>query len=131
MFTKHFYDFNSTAKPYNEIIGNYYVNSFLVGSTMCFAVLSLSQLFHSFNMKSKKPFLLSHPFENKFLILSFLGCFSLLAIIFSVPSVSSVFGCCSLNKIQCYIVCLLSISTIIFVDLKKLLSKILFIGSPP
>lgn len=105
------------------LIGKYHFDSFIIGSTMCFAVLSISQLFHAFNMKSEKPFLLSPPFSNKFLIFSFFICLMLLCLVITIPSVANIFGCCILNKTQWYIVLGLSFSTILFVDIKKLIFK--------
>ncbi|HPE95798.1 MAG TPA: cation-translocating P-type ATPase, partial [Bacillota bacterium] len=57
----------------------YSLYGYTVGSTMSFAVLSLSQLFHAFNMKSRRVMILSRPFENIYLIASFLICSVLLA----------------------------------------------------
>lgn len=101
------------------LIGITYFNSQIIGSSMCFAVLSLSQLFHSFNMKSDKPFILSSPFGNIFLVLSFLVCSGLLCLVLMIPSISNIFGCCILDLKQWSIVLALSVSTIIFVDIKK------------
>lgn len=106
-----------------NLIGKYRFNSESIGSTMCFAVLSLAQLFHSFNMKSSKPFLISKPFGNIYLILSFIICSILLSLVITIPYFTRIFGCCHLGLNEWIIVLLLSVSTIVFVDITKLLFK--------
>ena len=46
--------------------------SLTLGRTMCFCVLALSQLFHSFNMRSSQSLFTINPFDNICLSLSFI-----------------------------------------------------------
>lgn len=55
-------------------LGSLALTAYLIGgSTMCFAVLSLSQLVHSFNLRSHHSLLETGLFGNKKLVLSFLS----------------------------------------------------------
>ena len=106
-----------------HLIGKYKFGSDILGSTMCFAVLSLGQLFHSFNMKSSKTFLASNPFGNIYLLLSFFICSILLSLVITVPYFAELFGCCQLELNHWIIVTLLSISMIVFVDINKIIFR--------
>ena len=68
------------------IIGNRF---FHVGNTMAFAVLSLSQLFHSFNMRSERSLFSIGIFSNRKLFFSFLFCSALQIVVISVPALAS------------------------------------------
>ncbi len=105
------------------IIGKTHYSSDVVGSTMCFAVLSLTQLFHSFNMRSSKTFFASKPFSNTFLLFSLIICSALLSLVITIPTVSKVFGCCQLNIEQWGLVIIISASIIGFVDIIKILTN--------
>lgn len=89
-----------------------------VGRTMAFAVLSISQLVHAFNMKSEKS-VLRGLLSNKFLNLSFVVGFLLEAAVISIPSVAVLFSAVPLNPLQWLIVLLLSAMPIVIVELQK------------
>jgi Ca2+-transporting ATPase len=76
-----------------------------LGRTMCFCVLGLSQLFHSFNMRSHTSLFSIGIFSNKKLNLSFLLCFALQAVVISVPAFASVFQVIPLSVKQ-WLLCL-------------------------
>ncbi|MDF2473248.1 MAG: hypothetical protein K0R21_1030 [Anaerocolumna sp.] len=90
-----------------------------IGRTMAFAVLSLSQLFHSFNMRSEHSLTKIGFFSNIKLILSFLFCGFLQVVVISVESLASVFKVVPLNLAQWSVVLVLSFLPIVIVELQK------------
>jgi Ca2+-transporting ATPase len=91
----------------------------LGGRTMAFAVLSLSQLFHAFNMRSEHSIFKIGWFSNKKMVLSFLVCALLQVAVISIDALTKVFKVTPLTPIQWGIVFLLSIVPIIVVELQK------------
>ncbi len=90
-----------------------------VGRTMAFAVLSLSQLFHSFNMRSEHSLSEIGLFGNRKLVLSFCICAFLQIAVITIPILSRVFEVVPLNLRQWAITLCLSFAPIIFVELQK------------
>lgn len=103
---------------YDSLGGNFIAKP-EVGRTMCFAVLSLSQLFHAFNMRSDHSIFHIGWFTNKKLILSFLVCTFLQIIVISYPPLASIFKVVPLHSTQWGIVFFLSILPILIVELQK------------
>lgn len=97
-------------------------NSHVIGRTMCFATLSISQLIHAFNVRTEKSLFKVGIFENMYLIYSFiLGLILQLSVII-VPKLNEFFKVCNLNFVQWIIVSILCISPIVIVELEKKLS---------
>ena len=94
-----------------------------IGRTMAFTVLSLSQIVHSFNVRSQESIFKTGVFGNPKMILSFIACFILQISVVSIESISTVFKTAQLNDIQWIIVLLLSFSPILLVEIEKLISK--------
>lgn len=90
-----------------------------VGRTMAFAVLSLSQLFHSFNMRSDRSLSEIGLFSNRNLVISFLICTLLQVSVIMFTPIAKVFQVVSLNTRQWLITLLLSFMPIIIVELQK------------
>ncbi len=90
-----------------------------VGRTMAFAVLSLSQLFHSFNMRSSHSLAEIGLFTNRKLVYSFLICSALQIIVITIPPLAAIFQVVPLTVRQWAIVLLLSIMPIVVVELQK------------
>lgn len=90
-----------------------------VGRTMAFAVLSLSQLFHSFNMRSEYSLSDIGLFSNKKLVLSFIICCVMQVTVISLPPLAKVFQVVPLTSRQWATVLLLSFIPIIIVELQK------------
>lgn len=99
-------------------------SSLILGRTMCFGVLSLSQLFHSFNMKSQ-DYSLFHTklFNNPTLILSFFTCQALLIAVMTIPFLTNIFQVTPLSFPQWSLVFSLSFFPIVFVELQKKMSS--------
>lgn len=90
-----------------------------IGRTMAFAVLSLSQLFHSFNMRSEHSLTKIGFFSNMQLILSFIVCSFLQIIVISFEPLAAIFKVVPLNAAQWSVVLVLSFMPIVVVELQK------------
>ncbi|HWT74577.1 MAG TPA: calcium-translocating P-type ATPase, PMCA-type [Mobilitalea sp.] len=90
-----------------------------VGRTMAFAVLSLSQLFHSFNMRSDYSLSEIGIFSNKQLVYSFIICTFLQMSVIMIPPLAKVFQVVPLSFRQWAITLFLSFVPIIVVELQK------------
>lgn len=75
-------------------------NSFLAGRTMCFAVLSVSQLFHSFDLRSEKSVFSRGLPKNPFIFVSFAVCFALQSSVILIPKAASLFGVAMLSPTE-------------------------------
>lgn len=104
------------------LLGYFYLpnHNLLLGQTMCFAVLSLSQLFHSFNMRSTRSLFEIGFFSNKKLTVSFLICFFLQMLVITVPSLQNIFHVANLNVSQWVLVLIFSFLPILVVEIQKM-----------
>jgi len=91
----------------------------LVGRTMAFSVLSLSQLFHSFNMRSHRSLSEIGIFTNRKLVISFIICAIMQIAVISVAPLAKVFQVVPLNLRQWAVVFMLSIAPIVVVEFQK------------
>ncbi len=89
------------------------------GGTMCFAVLSLSQLVHSLNMRSEHSLFQIGFFRNKKLLFSVLLCITIQCAVITVPALQIIFDTTSLTPTQWFIVAILSLLPIPLVELEK------------
>ncbi len=90
----------------------------IVGRTMTFAVLSLSQLFHAFNLRSRTSF----PKKSRFspqMISAFLIGFVMQTSVISLPFLNPVFCTAPLTPLQWLIVAVLSLSALFLGVLQK------------
>lgn len=92
---------------------------FIGGTTMTFAVLGLSQLFHAFNMRSRHSLKVIGVFTNKKMVLSFVVCAFLQIIVISVAPLAHVFQVVPLSFLQWIIVFILSFLPIPIIELQK------------
>ena len=104
-------------------IGKNVFSDILIGQTMAFATLSLSQLVHAFNMRSDGSVIKAGIFKNKYLILSLIVGIILEVSVISIPPVARIFGIVSLTSLQWLITAVLSISPLIIVECQKILRK--------
>lgn len=93
--------------------------SLTLGRTMCFCVLGLSQLFHSFNMRSSRSLFSIGLLSNKKLLFSFFICFVLQAAVISIPALAAVFKVLPLSFVQWGICLFLSFLPIPVMELQK------------
>ena len=98
------------------VIGNRY---FHAGSTMTFAVLSLSQLVHSFHMRSDHPLSEIGFFTNPKLLLSFLICAFLQISVITFPFAAEIFSVTPLSGSAWCVVAVLSLLPLPIVEMQK------------
>jgi Ca2+-transporting ATPase len=115
------------------VIGALALNAYLIGCrfyglpmarTMTFSVLSLSQLFHVFNVRSDRSLFHIGWFTNGKLVLAFLICLALQISVVSIPSLASVFQVQNMNRAQWGIVMGLSFAPIPMAELQKLCNRL-------
>ena len=94
-----------------------------VARTMAFCVLSVSQLFHAFNMRSEKSVLNSRFFENKLLVFSLIVGIIMQILVVSVPVFAGVFKVCALPVTAWLVVGILSVVPLAVVELQKAVTK--------
>lgn len=105
---------------FSYVVGTSYLGN---GSTMAFAVLSLSQLFHAYNMRSRHSLFRVGFLTNKIMNVSFLICTSLQILVITQPWLQSIFQVSSLTVPQWIVVISCSIAPVIFMELQKHLAK--------
>lgn len=93
----------------------------VVGRTMAFAVLSLSQLVHSFNMRSEHSVLQTGLLSNHKLVAAFLVCGFLMVSVVLFPPLTAVFRTTALTGFQWLLVAGLSLFPLVAVEGEKLL----------
>ena len=104
-------------------IGTVVFGKVIIGSTMAFATLSISQLVHAFNLKTEKSIFSINLFNNPYLIGSLIiGIFLQVAVIM-VPTFSNIFKVVPLNSIQWLVVIVLCIMPVVIVEIEKLLTS--------
>ena len=103
-------------------------NGALIGQTMAFVTLSSAQLFHAFNVKTDHTLFTKKLFNNKFLWGAFaLGLVLQIAIIY-IPGVNNIFQVLPLNLSQLAICIGLAMSTILIMEIAKLIKLLVKIA---
>lgn len=92
----------------------------VIGRSMSFAVLSLSQLVHSFNMRSERSVFEVGLFSNRKLLGAALICGLLMVSVITVPFLTEIFKTTTLNLLQWLMVFLLSVIPLFVVEMEKL-----------
>lgn len=95
----------------------------VIGRTMTFAVLSLSQLVHSFNLRSERSLFSTGIMGNPKLLLSFAAGVIMQCSVIMIPPLAAVFGAAPLSPVCWLIVAGLSIVPLAVVETEKLLKK--------
>lgn len=94
-------------------------NGYAVGRTMAFAVLSLSQLVHAFNMRGEGS-LGKLPFcSNKWLLMAFVVGVALQCVVIMMPPLAGVFQVVPLNGEQWLLTAALALAPLPLVELEK------------
>lgn len=94
------------------------------GRTMAFAVLSLSQLVHAFNMKSGRSVINRQIWDNKYLWGAFAVGILLQVSVITVPALATVFAVAPLPAAGWRMVVLLSVMPIVLVELQKAVARL-------
>lgn len=105
-------------------IGINIFKSTVKGSTMAFAVLSISQLVHAFNMRSEGSVIKAGLFKNPYLIGSLIFGLLLEVSVITIPSLSGIFNVTSLNAAEWLIVGAISVLPLVIVEAQKMFSRI-------
>ncbi len=99
-------------------------DSHIVGQTMAFTVLAMSQLFHAFNQRSNTESVLSTGNgRNKQLILAIIASFAVIGIILFVPLMRNIFSLTLLKPIEWVITIGLSLLPLILVEITKFIKR--------
>lgn len=99
------------------------LNDKTLGSTLCFSVLALSQLFHSFNLRSRMSLFSLGLFTNKWLVLSFAVCsLAQISTVIFAP-LRTVFGTTNLSLPLWGLVIAFSFFPVIFSEIYKRFTK--------
>lgn len=93
------------------------------GTTMAFTVLSFSQLFHAYNMRSRHSLFQIGIFRNKVMNLSFLLCFLLQLSVVTQPWLQGIFQVTALTLPQWLVVLSCSVAPVFFMELQKYVAK--------
>lgn len=117
----HYYDLPAMSRLMKETTNISLPTTYIpwVGRTMAFAVLSLSQLFHSFNMRSEHSLSEIGIFTNRKLVYSFIICAFLQISVIMIPTLAKIFQVVPLNIRQWAITLFLAFVPIIVVELQK------------
>ncbi|XOQ48546.1 MAG: calcium-translocating P-type ATPase, PMCA-type [Eubacteriales bacterium] len=91
----------------------------VIGRTMAFAVLSLSQVVHTFNMRSSRSIFESGIFANPKLVLAAIACVALQLAVIVIKPLSVIFKTAMLTGYQWMIVALLSFIPLAVVEIEK------------
>ncbi len=94
---------------------------FLAGRTMCFVVLAVSQLFHSFNMRSESSVFSKKNKKNSFVWIAFFVCLALVCSVILIPKAAILFGVAQLNVAEWLICFALSVCPLAVCEIYKLL----------
>ncbi len=97
----------------------------IIGRTMAFAVLSISQLVHAFNMRTEHSIFSISLFSNVYLVGAFLIGVILQVGVIMLPGISTIFQVHPLNGLQWCIVAGMTLIPIIVVELEKWKDRIL------
>ena len=97
--------------------------SHIIGRTMAFAALSISQLVHAFNMRSEKSLFSINPLGNKQLVGAFVIGIALQAGVIMLPGLAAVFKVAALSAGQWLIVAGLCLVPLAVVEVEKGLTR--------
>ncbi len=96
----------------------------IVGRTMAFAVLSISQLVHAFSMRSQRSVFSIGLLSNKKMVYAFFICLLLQTSVITIPALSAVFKTAALSGVQWLLVAGLSLVPLLVMELEKKLKAL-------
>ncbi|MDY3972881.1 MAG: calcium-translocating P-type ATPase, PMCA-type [Clostridia bacterium] len=108
-------------------IGVNVLGNLTTGRTMAFAVLSISQLVHAFNMRSEHSVFRAGLFKNPYLVLSLIAGLMLEVSVISIPKLAVIFGVVPLGFVGWGIVAALSVMPLVIVELQKKVTGLIHI----
>ncbi|PNS37511.1 calcium-translocating P-type ATPase, PMCA-type [Mesotoga sp. B105.6.4] len=96
----------------------------IAGRTMAFVILSLTQIFHSFNMRSSHSLFRIGILSNKVLFLAVLTSFTMVAAVVFISPFATIFGLAQLETPMYVLALLLSLVPIPVIEIAKLIGLI-------
>ena len=107
------------------IIGETVIGSHEVGTTMAFVTLAITQLFHSFNVKSEHTLFHKTTFNNKMLNLAFILGFALQMAVVYIPGLNTgVFQTVALKWNELLIAIGLAFAMVVIMEAYKLVARL-------
>ncbi len=97
-----------------------------VGRTMAFVSLGLLELVHSFNIRSEESIFRTGLFQNKYLVMAFLGGAFLQTIVVIVPQFADIFKLTNLNGTQWLYTVGISLTPVLLMEVQKFVNQIRF-----
>ncbi len=93
------------------------------GMTMAFVALSMTEIFHAFNMRSRRASVFSLKSHNKTLWLSMLLAFGLTLLVLFVPAIAGVFGFTRISFVEFMIAVAIAFTIIPVVEIIKIIQR--------
>ena len=97
-----------------------------VGRTMAFVSLGLLELVHSFNIRSEESIFRTGLFQNKYLVMAFLGGAFLQTIVVIVPQFADIFKLTNLNGTQWLYTVGISLTPVLLMEVQKFVNQVRF-----
>ena len=93
------------------------------GMTMAFLTLSMTEIFHSFNLRSRRHSVFSMKKQNKYLLLSLVGAFLLTICVIYIPGLNTLFEFEHISGIEFIASILMAVSIVPIVEIEKWISR--------
>lgn len=93
------------------------------GMTMAFLTMSMSEIFHSFNLRSRRHSIFTIKGQNKFLWLAMVVSFILTLAVIYIPFLSNAFGLERISTLEYGVSLLISITVIPIVEIVKFIQR--------
>ncbi|MBR6811995.1 MAG: cation-translocating P-type ATPase, partial [Oscillospiraceae bacterium] len=103
--------------------GNFAITNSAHGTTMAFLTLSMSEIFHSFNMRSQRGSLFKMGSHNKALIFAALGTLVATTLVCEVPFLANAFGFTSVNITEYIVAIVIGLLVIPIVEIVKFFQR--------
>ncbi len=93
------------------------------GMTMAFLTLSMAEIFHSFNMRSRRESIFAMKNQNKYLLGAMVLSLVLTTAVIYVPFLANMFDFAAISALEYFVSMLLAISVIPIVEIVKLIQR--------
>ena len=93
------------------------------GTTMAFLTMSMAEIFHSFNVRSRKNSIFSLDSKNMYMLGSMIMSFILTLLVIYVPALSGLFGFESISLFEYTVSLLIAVSVIPIVEIVKVIER--------
>ncbi len=103
--------------------GNFAITNSAHGTTMAFLTLSMSEIFHSFNMRSQRGSIFRMGSHNKALILAAVGTLVATTLVCEVPFLANAFGFTSVNITEYLVAIVIGLLVIPVVEIVKFFQR--------